>query len=299
MKITDHLVNMRAAIAYALIRSGEAIALNGNRYRLSSRLDTALEMRRHQISRDLTEVLDNTVRYGNFLGMKFASESIWGALDRANMLLGLYEREVSDLLLGLSKLEDNRFLVDCGAADGYFAIGTLVSKEFDFVWAFEQSEKQRGNLLINAEANNVKDSIEIFGSAEHNFLDHLEKDRRFVFESTTFLFDIEGAEYLLLSQSNLSRLKNSVLVVELHDFNSDQKSDRALLIERAMETHHGYLISTGSRDLSGIHEIAHLNDSNRWLICSEGRPRVMDWLVLFPLAMENRLIKLGIAHREI
>ena len=41
------------------------------------------------------------------------------------------------------------------------------------------------------------------------------------------------------------------------------------LLGRAQNSHHGYLVSTEAHDLSGIHELNHLSDSNRWLICSE------------------------------
>ena len=299
MQIYKQLLNLRTTFAYLLIRVGEMIAVNGSRYRLSSRVDKVLEIRRHQISSDLTNRLNHTVNYGCFKGMRFANESLWGASDSANMLLGLYEQEVSDLLMYLAKVENNRFLIDCGAADGYFAVGALVSGEFDLVWAFEESARQRLNLKKNAEANGIETQLAILGSAEEVFLDTLEKDERFLFESSTFLIDIEGGEYQILTEDNLSRMKNSVLIIELHDFSENQKLERISLLERAKKYHHGYLISTGARDLSVIHELDQLSDSNRWLICSEGRPRVMDWLVLFPLAMTNRLFEMGISNRAI
>lgn len=299
MKISRQLLKLRTTIAYSLIRAGEILLAKGSRYRLSSRLDSILEIRRHQISNDITHRLNSTVRYGNFKGMRFANESIWGASDTANMLLGLYEREISDLLMALAMSENNRYLIDCGAADGFFAVGALVSGEFEFVWAFEQSKSQRINLKENAEVNGIENKLEILGSVEHDFLDELENDEKFLFDRSTFLMDIEGGEFQVLNEGNLARMKDSVLIIELHDFSTEQKLERVSLLARAQESHHGYLFSTGARDLSEIHELDYLSDSNRWLMCSEGRPRVMDWLVLFPLSMKNRLLDLGISHRAI
>jgi len=299
VRILERTLKVRILLAYTLIRVGEMLLVKGSAYRLSSRIDAILEVRRHQISNDLTQRLNRTVKYGNFKGMKFANESIWGASDSANMLLGLYEREISDLLMLLAMTENRRQLIDCGAADGFFAIGALVSGEFNFVWAFEQSEQQRVNLKQNAKANSLDMQIEILGTAEEDFLKKLEMDDKFQFESSTFLIDIEGGEYKILNDSNLLRLKNSVLIIELHDFSKDQKLDRTALLERARDTHCGYLFSTGARDLSAFHELDYLSDSNRWLICSEGRPRVMDWLVLFPRTMRNRLLDIGINHHAI
>jgi hypothetical protein len=299
MKISQQLLQIRTNIAYSFIRVGEILLIKGNRYRLSSRIDSILEVRRHQISDDITRRLNSTVEYGHFKGMSFANESIWGASDTANMLLGLYEREISDLLMALAMSENNRYLIDCGAADGFFAVGALVSGEFEFVWAFEQSKGQRINLRENAATNGVENRLEILGSAELDFLVELEKDEKFLFEKSTFLIDIEGGEFQILNEENLLRTKNSVLIIELHDFSAEQKWQRDLLFARAQKFHHGYLFSTGARDLSGIPELDYLSDSNRWLMCSEGRPRVMDWLVLFPLTMGNKLQDLGISHRAI
>ncbi len=299
MKISEKIFRARTIFAYTFIRVGEMLLVRGQSYRLSSRIDAILEVRRHQISSDLTQKFDSTVRYGNFKGMKFANEGIWGASDSANMLLGLYEREISDLLIQLAMTENRRYLIDCGAADGYFAIGALVSGEFNYVWAFEQSEQQRVNLKQNAKANSTEAQLEILGSAEEDFLERLELDSKFKYETSTFLIDIEGGEYQILNQSNLLKLKDSVLIIELHDFTKDQKLDRAKLLERAKNSHCGYLFTTGSRDLSIFHELDYLSDSNRWLICSEGRPRVMDWLVLFPLTMKDRIPDMSVNYHAI
>lgn len=299
MRILHLFSSARTLLAYSLIRAGEIILVKGSAYRLSSRIDAVLEVRRHQISNDITQRLKKTVMYGNFKGMKFANESIWGASDSANMLLGLYEREISDLLVALADSEKRNLLIDCGAADGYFAIGALVSGKFNSVWAFEQSEQQRSNLKKNAEVNNLQSQLEILGSAGEDFLDNLERDERFQIETSIFLFDIEGGEYKILNKRNLLRMKKSVLIIELHDFTDHQKLERISLLSRVKESHNGFLITTGARDLSVIHELDYLSDSNRWLMCSEGRPRAMDWLVLFPLTMKNTLLDIGIDNRAI
>jgi hypothetical protein len=298
-KLFKAKVPMKIFIGYFLVRLGEIVIVKANPYRLSVRLDQALDVRRGQISKEISDSLENTIKYGCFKGAKFPNESLWGVADKACMLLGLYEKEIGDILIFLATQENNRFLVDCGAADGYFAIGTLVSKKYEHVWAFEQSQKQRKILSKNAESNQVIDSISIFGSAGSNFLDELDVKGEFDFSATTFLFDIEGAEYSILTERNLARMKESVCIIELHDFSEQQIIDRKLLLERVGNSHHGYLFRTGSRDLSEIQEISYLSDTNRWLVCSEGRPRAMDWLVLFPFNRKNCLDALGIPNYAI
>ena len=41
-------------------------------------------------------------------------------------------------------------------------------------------------------------------------------------------------------------------------------------------------LRTASRDLSRFSELSEYSDSERWLIASEGRPRLMSWLRLDP-----------------
>ena len=42
------------------------------------------------------------------------------------------------------------------------------------------------------------------------------------------------------------------------------------------------VIKNAARDLSWIPELDAMNDSDRWLICSEGRPKLMSWLIFAP-----------------
>ena len=41
-------------------------------------------------------------------------------------------------------------------------------------------------------------------------------------------------------------------------------------------------LKMGSRDLSNIPELQKFSDSDRWLMCSEGRGELMSWLRLDP-----------------
>ena len=41
-------------------------------------------------------------------------------------------------------------------------------------------------------------------------------------------------------------------------------------------------LRTGARDPAQFEELAMLEDTDRWLIASEGRKRLMHWLVLRP-----------------
>ena len=53
-----------------------------------------INRRRYQISSKIDKLLNSTIAYGPFKGFKFSKNSWWGEIDRASMLLGLYEQEV-------------------------------------------------------------------------------------------------------------------------------------------------------------------------------------------------------------
>ena len=75
-----------------------------------------------------------------------------------------------------------------------------------------------------------------------------------------------------------------MLLIELHDFMvNDGDAKKRNLIEMLSEHFSITLLTMGTRDLSPFPELGMLNDNDRWLICSEGRPRHMSWLRCDPL----------------
>ena len=49
------------------------------------------------------------------------------------------------------------------------------------------------------------------------------------------------------------------------------------------DTHTITALVTGARDLSQFRELRMMSDTDRWLLCSEGRPRLMSWLRFDPI----------------
>jgi hypothetical protein len=76
----------------------------------------------------------------------------------------------------------------------------------------------------------------------------------------------------------------SIIYIELHDWFFNDGNEKLKKIE---EDAREYLsiekITTTSRDLSMFEELNEMSDTDRWLICSEGRGRLMTWWRLDPL----------------
>ena len=241
---------------------------------------TAVEARRIHLSNTLHASLDGTVRHGPLQGLRVLREGSWGAGDLGAKLLGLYEQEVLETLAAHRGGFD--VLVNLGAGDGFYGVGLVVAGMVGRSVCFEASEEGRAALLRTAELNGVADRVEILGAAGPDFMAHpsvagLAPARRLI------LVDIEGGEFDLLTDEVLAAARESHLVVELHGRMVRGGSEQeARLLER-LGTHFACsLLMTGARDPARLPELASMGDSDRWLLCSEGRPYPMRWACCAP-----------------
>jgi hypothetical protein len=237
-----------------------------------------IEKHRGVLSLQIDKMLNSTVAYGPFKGFKLAPVMLHGGRDRAAMLLGLYEQEI---LTSLSRIPSNyRVFIDLGAADGYYGIGVLVNGMFDKSYCFEMSVECREIIKQNAIMNRVAERVEIKGTATRNFYEDLPSDE---IVSSVLLVDIEGGEFDLFDKATFNEFRHSIIFIELHNSLSTAGQFQLQKLKNdANDTHLVSEFTTTGRDLSGFDELKTFSDSDRWLISSEGRPRLMSWLRLDP-----------------
>ena len=238
-----------------------------------------INKRRIFLSSKLNNEFNGIVRYGPFQGLKFTKNSYWGSTDRANMLLGLYEQEVLKSFLNIPRRY--KTFIDLGAADGYYGIGVLVGGLFDKSYCYEISSYGRKTIEENAKLNNVFDNIRIRGIANKDFYKDFESDE--IAQAILFV-DIEGGEFDLFDSELFDIFSKSIIYIELHDwFFTDGIEKQIKLQEDASKYFSIEKITTTSRDLSMFKELDNMSDTDRWLICSEGREKLMTWWKLNPL----------------
>jgi hypothetical protein len=245
-------------------------------------LSYAIDKKRKLISRRLGELTGNTVRYGPFKGLKLPDVDWWGGAERGAMLLGLYEQEVQHSIMQVASGRD--VFVDLGAADGFYSVGMLITGRFKTSYAFERSPKGREVIAQNAVLNGCGSKVKIFGRAGPDFDNALSSEE---LARSVILIDVEGAEFEILTNSTLQRLRHSVVFIELHDwFFPDGEEKLARLLADARSHYSISTLTMGARDLSMFPELIHYDDSERWLLASEGRNRLMTWLRFDPLATD-------------
>lgn len=231
--------------------------------------------KRREVGGRVAALLDHTVRYGPFRGMRLG-ETLWGA-DMGGMLLGLYEQELLNELKRLPPT--HRAFIDLGGANGYYAIGMLIGGLADSSYCFERSEKARQVIADNAALNGVRDRVRIFETAERDFFRQLDTP----LDRCVLFVDIEGGELDLLDESVFAAFRGSVIFIELHEWFYPDGAARLARLRSAAERHFRIKeLTTSARDLSVFPELASFPDDERWVLCSEGRGRRMTWWRLDP-----------------
>ena len=169
--------------------------------------------RRHQISQFWMNEFEGRVGYGPFKGLYLGQTQGWSSGDLAPKLFGLYEQELIKELVRVSNRRN--VLIDVGAADGYYAIGALVGSLFDECIAFESSHLSRQVLQDLASLNSVDQKIRINGEANRDSLNTIEES---VLNRSVMIVDIEGAEFDILDRESISKLSQTIILIEVHDW---------------------------------------------------------------------------------
>lgn len=168
--------------------------------------------------------------------------------------------------------------IDVGAADGYYGVATVSQNIFEKSYCFESEEQGRRVINENAVLNGVEDKIVIFEEAKMTSLAKIPPED---IENSVALIDIEGFEFGFLDHKVLETFKNTVCIIELHEWLYDDGEQRLRdLKERAATYFDVSEFKSTSRDTSHIAELDKCSDNERWLVCAEGRPRSMIWLRL-------------------
>lgn len=217
------------------------------------------------------------VANGPFADMKMSSQT-WGGFDINAKILGTYESHVIDELVAISHANAGPF-IDIGAADGFFAIGAVISGIAEHTYAFEVDASSRRSIAINASDNNLSEKIHIREIANTQTIsDVLKKERQ-----AKILIDIEGGEYELLCYDFLDEISNCDVIVELHPSLVEhglKKQDD--LMARLENYFYIEFFKKSILQTPDFPELANLSDDKRLLALSENRAFEMWWIKLNP-----------------
>ena len=242
--------------------------------KLELRIDKVVEKKRIILSSKISKIYNNTVQQGPFKGMIINEDQFWGQGDRSSKILGLYEKEIQDLIVSIQKDKNYSTFVDIGGADGFFAIGSLVNNLFEKCEVFEISKRGRNSIQKNSKKNNVYDSIKIHDKASKRSLIKIDN-----INNSLILCDIEGGEYELFDEKLINGIHPSDIIIEIH---KDKENSLVNFEKRFTKSYSLTKITQEPRSLKNFKELENINDNNRALITSEGRSYVQEWWHLSP-----------------
>ncbi|GIS28387.1 MAG: hypothetical protein CM15mP129_05840 [Chloroflexota bacterium] len=242
--------------------------------KLELRIDKVVEKKRIILSSKISKIYNNTVQQGPFKGMVINEDQFWGPGDRSSKILGLYEKEIQDLIVSIQKDKNYSTFVDIGGADGFFAIGSLVNNLFEKCEVFEISKKGRISIQKNSKQNNVYDSIKIHDKASKKSLIKIDN-----INNSLILCDIEGGEIQLFDEKLINEIYPSDIIIEIH---KDKENSLVNFEKRFTKSYSLTKITQEPRSLKNFKELENINDNNRALITSEGRSYVQEWWHLSP-----------------
>lgn len=234
-----------------------------------------------RVEREVYARSSRIVASGPFRGMK---------IDRPReqrlgipLMLGTYEMELHEVF---DRLARERFttIIDIGAAEGYYAIGTLLWKPGARVIAYEANPKYHDSLRSLAEANGVSDRLQIHGACDRSALTAL-SDR---LAAAFLIVDVEGYEKELLDPQEIPALRQATLLVEVH--NNFVPGCSEAILERFQSTHDVTVYQSRPRRMEDYPLSSRLRTAG-WMrgaieqTISDGRTAANGWLFLQPKAV--------------
>ena len=260
----------RGNFSWLLLEAISKISFN----KLELRIDKVVEKKRIDLSNKVSKIFNNTVQEGPFKGMIISEDQFWGPGDKASKILGLYEKEIQNLINQIQEKNNFPTFIDIGGADGFFAVGSVKNNLFKNCEVFEISKRGRLAIEKSAIKNNVNDQISIKGEANEKILSSIEN-----INNSVILCDIEGSEYDLFSENLIKNMHPSNVIIEIHknpDISLNEFEDKFKNLFSINK------ITQGPRSLKGFGELKNFNDNNRSLLASEGRSCIQEWWHLSP-----------------
>ncbi len=218
---------------------------------------------------------------GPFVGMRYVPRSSGSAF--AAKILGTYEKELVPFIEEVIQ-QNPAYIVDVGAAEGYYAVGLLTRLAKARCIAFEMTVAAQVLMKQMAEANGVEQRIEAHGYCDAA---HLKRALCGASGVPVVIMDVEGAEMLLLDQEIVPELSACRILVELHDHMVPGCFDTVL--GRFRESHHIEIIESRPRSMADVTNPLGIAPWRLKRILPE-RPVVMRWFAMEPfMAMDKRI----------
>lgn len=211
------------------------------------------------------------VQSGPFKGMRLLPDRHWNDGNLGTELLGCYEQELhADIEAEITRLctKRNVEIINVGCAEGYYAVGLKRRLTGAKMFAIDINEDSMRTACKTAEANGV------------DLITKASLDQVFA-APDLIICDCEGDEVNYLDFDKFPALAHATIIVECHDCLPNIPITQ-ILRTRFEGTHTIKDVIEGARNPNDFLILRQLHSLDRWAAVSEGRPRMMNWLVMRP-----------------
>lgn len=216
---------------------------------------------------------------GPFRGMLIPSSLPGGIAGR--FLLGTHELELHAVLETLVA-SNPRTIINCGAAQGYYAIGLALRCPGARVTAYEADETLHPHIARAAELNGVGNRVAVRGACSSEALREIARASP---PPTVVIADIDGGERAVFDRGTVAALSRATVLIETHDARVQGTSDA--LRANFGSSHRAEVVSPRERTVADIPAgmaggVWRLLASALLWEMREGRPTDQQWLLFAP-----------------
>jgi hypothetical protein len=225
---------------------------------------------------------DFTILNGPFQGIKYPSIDIT-ELTLAPKITGSYEMHLTPLINDIMKTPYQN-IIDIGCAEGYYAVGFAKKLPQSTVHCYDINKYDLEFCKKMADLNSVH-------NLTYNNFCSPETLVNFNYGKRSLIFcDCEGYELELFNEEVIKALKNTDILIEMHDVFNPVIS--GTLLERFKSTHDIKVINNSSVDYSRLQGMNHLSNSERAFAVYEHRGGLyqnifMEWAFFTPKKNNN------------
>ncbi|MBK9330056.1 MAG: hypothetical protein IPM95_12305 [Sphingobacteriales bacterium] len=226
----------------------------------------------------LTVLQQPAVRNGLFKGLVYPGFEAAGSAVFPKFI-GSYE---SELIPVFKQVIDGRYdtILDIGSAEGYYANGLSLTMPEATVYAYDVDERARNICRQIAQLNGLESRVLIGEKMDAAGLANFDFSNKKAF----VLSDCEGYEKMLFTKENMHNLKNTDVLIEVHDLFDLTIS--AYLRDVFAATHDIRVIASvddvKKAQMYSFPETDTLDLNTRRIIFAEGRMAAMEWFYCTP-----------------